>query len=136
MSSDIKTGATCKNWGYSFKWTDNHLSKEERDALRKSHDNLGSDALEKLQAIAARTKTEYVKGALPVKKPDMYTILCDNHEEDEVLKQFWDELHFVPEWVDWKQIERGQKFFARHAIANITVFALQGFIRDNTVSSR
>jgi hypothetical protein len=135
MSSASKKSDTYrKNWGYSFHWTDKHLPREEINSLRAHYDKLGSNALEKLQVIAAGTKTEHVKYGHLSSKPDMYAVLRDHHDEDEALKEFWDELHYVPEWVDWKQIERAQKFFARYAVANSTAFALQGFIRENSVS--
>jgi hypothetical protein len=28
--------------------------------------------------------------------------------EDEVLTKFWNEVHTVPDWVDWDQIKRAQ----------------------------
>jgi hypothetical protein len=122
-----------KRWGYSFQWTDKHLAPEEIAALRSHYDELGSTALEKLQAIIARTKTDTKREANCPFRPELYTIFKKHHHEDEVLQQFWDEVHSVPEWVDWEQIERGQKFFARYALANSTAFALQGFIRENSV---
>ncbi|KAF7588365.1 hypothetical protein BBP40_005794 [Aspergillus hancockii] len=63
---------------------------------------------------------------------DPYTILRDHHTKDEVLAQFWTETHTVPDWVDWAQLERGQRFFHRYAIANIVGFALQGFVAENS----
>jgi hypothetical protein len=41
----------------------------------------------------------------------------------------------VPDWVDWAQLERGQRFFYRYAAANIVGFALQGFLGENTAAS-
>lgn len=123
-----------ERWGYSFQWTDKHLPREEIDILRAHYDELGSAALERLQAIVAQTKVDTTTaGAHPSTKPDLYTVLSEHHKEDEILEKFWDELHSVPEWVDWKQLERAQKFFARYAVANSTAFALQGFIRENSV---
>lgn len=122
-----------ERWGYSFKWTNDHLSDTEIKSLRAHHDELGSAALEKLQAIAAREKTESGVAISPFKL-DMYTILKEHHDEDDTLTELWNELHTIPDWVDLKQIERGQRFFGRYALANSTAFALQGFIRENSVS--
>lgn len=122
-----------KRWGYSFQWTDKHLAPEEIAALRSHYDEIGSTALEKLQAIIARTKTDSKREVNCPFRPELYTVFKKHHHEDEVLQQFWDEVHSVPEWVDWEQIERAQKFFARYALANSTAFALQGFIRENSV---
>ncbi|KAG4431768.1 hypothetical protein IFR05_012744 [Cadophora sp. M221] len=117
-----------ERWGYSFEWTDKHLPADEVAALRSHVDELGSAAFEKLQALAGGKE----KGC-PI-RPELYTILRDHHQEDETLEAFWQELHSVPDWVDWNQIERAQRFFARYALANSTAFALQGFIRENSAS--
>jgi hypothetical protein len=114
-----------ERWGYKFRWTEKHLPQKEIEELRSHVDDLGSAALEKLQAI--------VKESNFSSKPDLYTILRANHE-DETLSRFWSEVHSVPDWVDWSQIERGQKSFSRYALANGTALALQGFIRENSVS--
>ena len=101
--------------------------------LRYNYDELGAAALEKLQAIYAKNdKAKDLRGA--GERLDMYGVLRDNHDADPVLQKFWNELHTVPEWVDWDQIARGQKFFYRYAAANLTGFALQGFLGENAVS--
>lgn len=134
MLSSSKTDPNHRErWGYSFQWTDKHLPQEEIAALRAHYDELGSAALEKLQAIIGRKNIEINGGANCPFKPELYAILKEHHKEDEVLEQFWAELHSVPVWVDWEQIERAQKFFGRYALANSTAFALQGFIRENSV---
>ena len=123
---------TCKKWTYSFQWTDKHLSPQQMNPLRYSYDELGAAALEKLQNISAQNDSARdMRGAR--ERLDMYTLLRDNHGTDPVLQKFWDELHTVPEWVNWDQIARGQKFFYRYAAANLTGFALQGFLGENAV---
>lgn len=125
---------TCTKWNYTFQWTDKHLPRHETDPLRYKYDELGAAALEKLQKISAENK----KSKDPQRAPerlDLYALLRDNHETDKVLQKFWDELHTVPDWVDWEQIARGQKFFYRYAVANLTGFALQGFVGENSVRS-
>lgn len=100
--------------------------------LKYSYDELGAAALEKLQDISSQNDgAKDMRGAR--ERLDMYTVLRDNHEADPVLQKFWTELHTVPEWVDWDQIARGQKFFYRYAAANLTGFALQGFLGENAV---
>lgn len=121
-------------WNYTFRWTDQHLSREEIDPLRYKYDELGAAALEKLQKISAQNiRGEDAQGARA--RLDLYALLRDNHETDQVLRKFWDELHTVPDWVDWEQIARGQEFFYRYAAANLTGFALQGFVGENSVRS-
>ena len=100
--------------------------------LKYSYDELGAAALEKLQNISAQNdRPKDTRGAR--ERLDMYAILRDSHETDPVLQKFWDELHRVPDWVNWDQIARGQKFFYRYAAANLTGFALQGFLGENAV---
>lgn len=123
-----------EKWGYAFEWTEEHLSDDEINRLRRSVDNLGDQALEKLHAIVAKQKSALPEGT-PFTKPDLYTVLAAHYEEDDVLSTFWNELHKVPDWVDWVQVDRAQKFFGRYALANSTSFALQGFIRENSVSN-
>lgn len=136
MSTSSKINANHRErWGYSFQWTDEHLPQEEIDQLRSHYDELGSNVLEELQAIVAEAKVELLAEAPSPAKPDLYTVLKDHHEDDGILEEFWNELHSVPDFVDWKQIERAQRFFARYAVANSTAFALQGFIRENSVGS-
>lgn len=119
-------------WNYTFQWTDKHLSRQETDPLRYKFDELGAAALEKLQEISAQNPlAKDAQGARP--RLDLYALLRDNHEKDQVLCKFWDELHTVPDWVDWDQIARGQKFLYRYAAANFTGFALQGFVGENSV---
>jgi hypothetical protein len=111
-------------WSHAFTWTDKHLRHEDVEPLRHQYDELGARTLEKLLAIKEERN----------EKGDFYKLLQEHHEEDGILSQFWDQMHHVPEWVDWAQIERGQKFFYRYALANIIGFALQGFVCENSVS--
>lgn len=62
----------------------------------------------------------------------MYAVLRDYHDQDDVLNRLWNEVHTVPDWVDWAQIERGQKFFYRYAPANLMGFMLQAFVGENS----
>jgi hypothetical protein len=121
-----------ERWGYFFKLTDDHLSDDEVQLLRAHYDELGSAALENLQAIVACEKAESGHSNSTV-KTDMYMVLEKHHDDDETLSKFWKEVQTIPAWVDLAQIERGQKFFARYAMANCMGLAIQGFIRENSV---
>ncbi len=136
-NTNILDQGKCERWGYVFRWTEDHIGKEESDTLRSSHDKLGSAAYEKLKDIIAQiTASENEQGISTHNHHavDFYTILRDHHREDATLDELWNELNSVPEWVNWKQIERGQKFFARYAVANITSLLFQGFLHGNAVS--
>ncbi|KAF7121962.1 hypothetical protein CNMCM5793_009516 [Aspergillus hiratsukae] len=133
-NSSPRVGETISKWGYSFKWTDSHLPKETLKPLRQEYDTLGAAALERIQAVRAALLEESKAKATSPPPNDLYILLRDHHREDETLSQFWNEVHTVPDWVDWEQLERGQRFFYRYAIANIVGFALQGFMAENSVS--
>ncbi|KAL2868165.1 oxygenase MpaB family protein [Aspergillus lucknowensis] len=122
--SNPQPGEKVTTCGYSFTWTEDHLSKEELEPFRQQYDELGAAALERIQAIRQESQN---------KSTDVYEILRDNHENDPVLTRFWDEVHTVPSWVDWDQIARGQQFFYRYAVASVVGFALQGFMAENAV---
>lgn len=124
--------ATCKFGDYQFQWTELHLPREKTDPLRYEYDELGSEVVEKLQAISKQKQQE---DGTSRARTDLYALLQDNYENDETLKKFWDEVHTVPEWVDWAQLERGQRFFYRYAPANLMGFALQGFMGENSAAS-
>lgn len=119
---------------YTFQWTDLHLPREKTAPLRQEYDRLGSNAVKKLQQIAKDKKGGAI-GEKPTLCPagfDMYAVLRDHHAKDETLDQLWREVHEVPDWVDWQQIERGQKFFYRYAAANLMGFVLQAFVGENS----
>ncbi|KAL3452900.1 hypothetical protein BJX65DRAFT_265090 [Aspergillus insuetus] len=120
-----KIGERVTVCGYSFTWTESHLSKEELEPFRQQYDTLGAAALERIQAIRQESET---------KSADVYETLREHHTSDPVLAKFWDEVHTVPDWVDWDQLARGQTFFYRYAIANIVGFALQGFMAENSAA--
>ncbi|KAL6857321.1 hypothetical protein J3F83DRAFT_751233 [Trichoderma novae-zelandiae] len=118
---------------YTFQWTDLHLPREKTDPLRHEYDTLGHGAVKRLQQIAREKKGEAsVKPTLCPGGFDMYAALRDHHAEDAALDQLWNEVHSVPDWVDWPQIERGQKFFYRYAPANLMGFMLQAFVGENS----
>ncbi|KAL7917432.1 hypothetical protein ACQKWADRAFT_325742 [Trichoderma austrokoningii] len=118
---------------YRFQWTDLHLFPETLKPLRQ-HDQLGSYAVNKLQQISRDQKGAAAAGeqSLCHGPFDVYATLRDHHAEDKKLNELWEELHTVPEWVDWEQLKRGQRFFFRYAAANLVGFALQGFIGQNS----
>ena len=54
-------------------------------------------------------------------KKDLYGLLKKHADEDPKLKQLWDEVNQVPEWVDWAQIQRGQEVFFRYGLPILNV---------------
>lgn len=122
-----------QKWSYNFAWTNQHLTPETLQPLRYEYDELGAQALDRLLAIKAQEEADNNNN----KKVslDLYKLLEQNHTKDKILGEFWDQVHSVPEWVDWQQIERGQRFFYRYALANIMGFAFQGFVCENSAST-
>ena len=59
---------------------------------------------------------------------DLYEILRDHKETDDLLKRFWQEVTTVPAWVDWAQIQRGQDVFYRYGGACFTGLAYQSLL--------
>lgn len=58
----------------------------------------------------------------------MYQLLRDNADADPKLKELWDQVNAVPEWVDWDQIARGQDVFYRYGGACLTGLAYQSLL--------
>lgn len=105
---------------YQFTWTGDHVSEGVLKKMQSAYDVLGNSTLERLQDIQLKTGQK-----------DLFAILGDCYCSDSVLAAFWTETNTVPEWVDWAQIERGQRFFYKHMAANFVGFALQGFMGEN-----
>jgi hypothetical protein len=63
----------------------------------------------------------------------MYAVLKVHHHEEEVLQISWTDVNTVPDWVDWKQIEQGQRFLHLYLVPNLTGLALQGFLSERDV---
>ena len=66
---------------------------------------------------------------------DLLSVLRAGNRVDPVLAKLWSDVNSVPEWVDWSQLERGQRVFHRYILASITGFILQGFIGENSAAS-
>ncbi|KAJ5971062.1 uncharacterized protein N7479_000980 [Penicillium vulpinum] len=115
-----------KVWNHEFTWTGKHFTPEELLPLRHQADDLAVDAVDRLQAISIKSKQSNTGQCFG--RFGMYSVLKEHHEEDSVLRELWEEVNTVPEWVDWTQIERGQEFLYRYLIPNITGLALQGFL--------
>ncbi|KUJ22166.1 uncharacterized protein LY89DRAFT_704824 [Mollisia scopiformis] len=127
----------CERWGYSFPWNSNHMTAEELHVLRNSHDIIGLAAYESLKSILDAERTPSNDKTLSItgqQSDDWYDVLRIHHHEDDALQGFWNGVHTVPDWVDWKQIERGQRLFAKYASANLTFLFFYGFLRGSGVS--
>ncbi|KAF5005750.1 hypothetical protein FDECE_7822 [Fusarium decemcellulare] len=97
-------------WGHKFNWTSKHKTAPELAHLLYSYDKLATDALDRLDDISPPTSKVWrcPHGAGDGQR-DLYVLLQNYASSDEVLGQLWKEVSTVPEWVDWEQIERGQR---------------------------
>ncbi|KAF2873101.1 hypothetical protein BDV95DRAFT_593473 [Massariosphaeria phaeospora] len=145
-----RTENTRHCWGYEFEWTEDHLTDEQTRPLKHSYDVLAEDCLNRLNAISPPSPgvlprnsnnndnsvptplhetPEEKKESLPLPQRDLFALLRDHHTEDPKLAQLWDEVHTVPPWVDWAQLERGQDVFYRYggpALTGLTYQSLLG----------
>ncbi|KAM7208484.1 DUF2236 domain containing protein [Naviculisporaceae sp. PSN 640] len=59
---------------------------------------------------------------------DLYTLLAKNYSSHPTLTALWDEVHTIPPWVDFAQIERGQRVFYRYAIPFVISLTFQSLL--------
>lgn len=128
-------------WGYTFQWTVQHLSDEERHRLKFTYDTLADECLDRLDKISPPPSAGLPRNTernIPIGKEgaaspsppkrDLYLLLRQHAAEDQKLGQLWEELHTIPPWVDWQQIERGQEVFYRYGSAALTGLAYQSLL--------
>lgn len=102
--------------------------------LRRLRDHCDTDADIALSAIQGQLRKTSEHDSLG-RKHDLFSILQAGAKRDPILAQFWSDVNSVPDWVDWPQLERGQRVFHRYILASITGFILQGFIGENSAAS-
>ncbi|RWA06237.1 hypothetical protein EKO27_g8866, partial [Xylaria grammica] len=128
--------------GVKFKWTSQHLTPQQLHPLIYSYDKAATEAVERLDDMMASQPTNSPSGdenldeaanPSPKKKNNpqwhLYELIQEHASKDERIGKLWAEVNTVPEWVDWDQIERGQKIFFRYggaAISTLTFLSLLG----------
>ncbi|KAI1873393.1 hypothetical protein JX265_005015 [Neoarthrinium moseri] len=125
-----------KVYGYKFRWGSLHQSPEELHPLIYTYDTVASDAVEALDELVPPAPTGPRKDIQEAVEPqdtkrhrDLYALVQKHAKVDERVGKLWDEINAVPEWVDWEQIDRGQKVFWRYggpAITALTFLSLLG----------
>ncbi|KAI2632053.1 hypothetical protein GGR54DRAFT_15421 [Hypoxylon sp. NC1633] len=126
-------------WGVKFKWTPEHLTPKELEPLTRTYDTIATTALERLDEISPPSSWtdlhNNVDDASPREKGekqprrDIYGLVQRYGTADETIGRLWGEITTIPAWVDWEQIERGQKVFYRYggpAITALTFLSLLG----------
>jgi hypothetical protein len=124
------------------------LTPEQCEPLKQSYDVTGEQILDRLNQISPPARKELPRhnsqfsgilqkdGTVQGSKieeskhlpRDLYAILRDHAEKDELLHRFWRDVNTVPEWVDWDQIQRGQDVFYRYGGACLTGLAYQSLL--------
>ena len=104
------------------------------DTLRRLRDHCDTDADVVLSAIQDQLRKVSEHDSLR-RKHDLFSILRAGTKTNPILAQFWSDVNLVPDWVDWPQLERGQRVFHRYILASITGFILQGFVGENSAAS-
>ncbi|KAI0472375.1 hypothetical protein F4859DRAFT_522294 [Xylaria cf. heliscus] len=124
-------GTWQERWGMRFKWTSEHTTPQQLETLIHSYDTVATEAVERLEDIASFPHAKLPPKADREEKSyrDMYELMQEHASKDEKIKKLWTEINTIPGWVDWDQIERGQKVFFRYggpAITTLTFFSLLG----------
>ncbi|KAI1322980.1 hypothetical protein F5Y16DRAFT_385063, partial [Xylariaceae sp. FL0255] len=139
-ANDLVDGAVVDRWGMKIKWTSEHLKPQDLEPMIHTYDYVANEAVEKLDEIAPPPyafeppKDRNIEGAIGPdgeKKPrrDLYELMQEYASKDDKIGKLWTEINTVPEWVDWEQIERGQKVFWRYggpSLVSLTFLSLLG----------
>lgn len=136
------------SWGYEFEWTEDHLTLEGSEPWKHSYDVLGEECLNILNEIspphkgalprnnqdrnllpASNTSNDKeTKESLPIPQRDLFALLEEHHETNPKLDELWQQIHTVPEWVDWDQLARGQDVFYRYGGPSLTGLAFHSLL--------
>lgn len=114
-------------WDYTFQLTPEHMTYEQMHPLKFSYDVLAEECLNVLDNLPAAPDsnpeiTGETKGPAP--KKDLYALLRDNVDYHPKLKELWDQVNTIPDWVDWDQIARGQEVFYRYGEVSLTAVSI------------
>lgn len=85
-------------------------------------DTLADECVERLNKIPTDGDSDK-----PFHK-DLYTLLKNHADEDPKLQELWTQVNTVPEWVDWKQIQRGQDVFFRYGLPILNVLSFESLL--------
>lgn len=114
-------------WNYDFRWTSEHLTQEEMRPLRHQMDELASNCIEPLTKLESQHRNSS-NSKTDLFNLDMYALLRDNYKNHESLTGLWEQINTIPEWVDWDQIERGQRVYYRYGHSMSISLAFQSLL--------
>ncbi|KAI0401142.1 hypothetical protein F4802DRAFT_619083 [Xylaria palmicola] len=126
--------------GLRFKWTSQHLRAQQIAPLAHSYDTVATEAVERLDEISPPLRAEPLPKDKKIEEPSekgeekrvkrgLYELIEEYAPRDPKIARLWAEVNTVPNWVDWDQIERGQKVYFRYGgpiLVSLTFFSLLG----------
>ncbi|VUC27297.1 unnamed protein product [Clonostachys rosea] len=145
--SKIPTQGEYLDWyGFKFRWTSYHQTPDQLNHYIYSYDTLSTEALEALDKLSPPAPIAPRKDIQTAYEPkdksqtrDFFKLVQNHKNEDPAIQALWNEVNTVPEWVDWDEIERGQKVFWRYAGPAITALThlslLGGMASGRTVET-
>lgn len=107
MVLDQEPGTKVTVWGHEFIWTNQHPQIEDIRNMLYTYDDLAIEGLNRIDAISPPGPKDGRK--CPLSQRDLYALLKEHSQSDEVLGKLWSQVTTIPDWVDWEQIERGQR---------------------------
>lgn len=98
-------------WGHRFRWSTLHQTESQMRSLLYSYDRVATNAVERLIEISPPTMNScpFPHDTNDGGNGDLYSLLRSHASSDHILGALWNEVTTIPDWVDWKQIERGQQ---------------------------
>ncbi|OAQ96120.1 hypothetical protein LLEC1_05285 [Akanthomyces lecanii] len=108
MSPNQEPGTTARVFGHEFLWTAQHPRLQDIRKMLHTYDELASDALDRLDVLSP--PSDKSPGGCPMQKRDLYALLERYSSSDQAIGRLWNQVTDIPDWVDWDQIRRGQKF--------------------------
>lgn len=109
---DQESGTIARVCGHDFIWTHQHPRIKDIEKMLHTYDELAMEALDRIDAISPPGPKDGRK--CPMSQRDLYALLKEHSQSDEVLGKLWSEVNTVPDWVDWEQISRGQRLVYRY----------------------
>jgi len=140
---DADTYGWKERWGAKFYWTPEHHRPEELEKLIHTYDTVAAEALDRLdqlvpppysgKSVDTNIREHNIEGAIKPdgekkERRDLYELMAKYASEDEKIGRFWESVHTIPEWVDWEQIERGQKVFWRYGGPTLTTLTFMSLL--------
>ncbi|KAG9256399.1 uncharacterized protein F5Z01DRAFT_680338 [Emericellopsis atlantica] len=120
-------GTAGETYGHKFIWTAQHPDISELRKGLYTYDTLASEAIDRIDAISPPVPNNGQK--CPMGQRDLYGLLLEHREKDETLNKLYHEITDIPDWVDWAQIERGQRVVKQYhgqAILGLLLNSLLG----------